>query len=192
VFAWILDGCAAACRELHRRYETQVFHAILQQVDDPYDATDLTLKTFEKVYRKLAKFDPARPFAPWILRVARNTAIDHFRKEQREARARQDWLIQTSGGWRLREGIPAQEEPSDPPVDVECLKQELARATEQLNRTYLDCFRLHYQEERSYAEIAKKLHLTEATARSYAHRARKHLQRMLGSLRHYLVANTPA
>lgn len=191
VIAWILEGSAAACRELHNRYEAPVFDALLKRVGDPDVASDLTQETFDKVYQHLATFDQARPFAPWIHKIAKNTARDHFREERREARARQRWLDQTSDGWRFKEGIPPSEpKSSNPSISVERLNQEFERAREYVNRTYLDCFWLHYVQDKSYADIATKHHVTEATARSYANRAKKKLEVMFGKLRNFLLTTT--
>ena len=50
-------------------------------------AEDLTGETFEKAFRMWRRFDPRRgtPRA-WLCRIARNTALDHFRTEERRRR----------------------------------------------------------------------------------------------------------
>lgn len=50
-------------------------------------AEDLTGETFEKAYRSWRRFDPRRgtPRA-WLCRIARSTALDHFRSEERRRR----------------------------------------------------------------------------------------------------------
>jgi len=50
-------------------------------------AEDLTGETFEKAFRMWRRFDPRRgtPRA-WLCRIARNTALDHFRTEERRQR----------------------------------------------------------------------------------------------------------
>jgi RNA polymerase sigma-70 factor (ECF subfamily) len=50
-------------------------------------AEDLTGETFEKAFRLWRRFDPRRgtPRA-WLCRMARNTALDHFRTEERRRR----------------------------------------------------------------------------------------------------------
>jgi RNA polymerase sigma-70 factor (ECF subfamily) len=47
-------------------------------------AEDLTGETFEKAFRSWRRFDPRRgtPRA-WLCRIARSTALDHFRAEER-------------------------------------------------------------------------------------------------------------
>jgi RNA polymerase sigma-70 factor, ECF subfamily len=50
-------------------------------------AEDLTGETFEKAFRSWRRFDPRRgtPRA-WLCRIARSTALDHFRSEERRRR----------------------------------------------------------------------------------------------------------
>jgi RNA polymerase sigma factor (sigma-70 family) len=50
-------------------------------------AEDLTGETFEKAFRMWRRFDPRRGTArSWLCRIARNTALDHFRTEERRRR----------------------------------------------------------------------------------------------------------
>lgn len=50
-------------------------------------AEDLTGETFEKAFRAWRRFDPRRgtPRA-WLCRIARSSALDHFRSEERRRR----------------------------------------------------------------------------------------------------------
>jgi RNA polymerase sigma factor (sigma-70 family) len=50
-------------------------------------AEDLTGETFEKAFRSWRRFDPRRgtPRA-WLCQIARSTALDHFRAEERRRR----------------------------------------------------------------------------------------------------------
>ena len=50
-------------------------------------AEDLTGETFEKAFRLWRRFDPRRGTPrTWLCRIARRTALDHFRMEQRRRR----------------------------------------------------------------------------------------------------------
>jgi RNA polymerase sigma factor (sigma-70 family) len=50
-------------------------------------AEDLAAETFEKAFRAWRRFDPRRaPELPWLCRIARNVALDHFRSEARRRR----------------------------------------------------------------------------------------------------------
>ena len=49
-------------------------------VRDEYEAEDVTQHVFAKLMKILHKYEPRGvPFAAWILRVARNVAVDHMR-----------------------------------------------------------------------------------------------------------------
>lgn len=56
-------------------------------------AEDLTGETFEKAFRTWRRFDPRRgtPRA-WLCRIARSSALDHFRSEERR-RHREDRYV---------------------------------------------------------------------------------------------------
>ena len=64
-------------------------------------AEDLTSDTFEKAFRMWRRFDARRgtPRA-WLCRIARNTALDHFRTEERRRRREE----------RFAQGVPEAEE----------------------------------------------------------------------------------
>jgi len=50
-------------------------------------AEDLVAETFERALRRLKRFDPRRGTArTWLLTLARSTALDHFRSEERRTR----------------------------------------------------------------------------------------------------------
>jgi RNA polymerase sigma factor (sigma-70 family) len=50
-------------------------------------AEDLAAETFERALRRFKRFDPRRGSArTWLLTLARSTALDHFRSEQRRRR----------------------------------------------------------------------------------------------------------
>src|SRR4029079_15375609 len=50
-------------------------------------AEDLTAETFEKALRQWPRFDPRRGSArTWLCQIARTTALDHFRAEERRRR----------------------------------------------------------------------------------------------------------
>ena len=54
---------------------------------DRTTAEDLTAETFEKALRHWRRFDPLRGSArTWLINLARSTALDHFRAEERRRR----------------------------------------------------------------------------------------------------------
>ena len=67
------------------RYKSRVFTTIYLIVKDRYVAEDLVQETFIKAINTLrsGRYNDEGKFQPWILRIAHNLAIDHFRKEKR-------------------------------------------------------------------------------------------------------------
>ena len=74
-------GDREALRYLYVRYADNVYSYVVTIVHDPHEAEDVTQHVFVKLLTIIATYDEARaPFATWIMRVARNAAIDQLRQ----------------------------------------------------------------------------------------------------------------
>lgn len=80
-----IQGNEACLEMLITKHKNKVFTTILLIVNDRYIAEDLFQETFIKVIKtfKSGKYNEEGKFLPWIVRIARNLAIDHFRKSKR-------------------------------------------------------------------------------------------------------------
>jgi RNA polymerase sigma-70 factor (ECF subfamily) len=66
--------------ELYVLHAPAVHAHVLRVVQDLDDADDVTQQVFAKLLTGLDRYRPGEaPFIVWVLRVARNTAIDHVR-----------------------------------------------------------------------------------------------------------------
>lgn len=70
------------------------------------DARDLAHDALLRVTSGLASYDPARPFAPWIYRIAKNACLNHLERE------------------RIRSEPPVREPSAPPPPDVLVARRE--------------------------------------------------------------------
>ena len=70
---------------LLHRHQNRVFSTVYVIVKDQYVAEDLVQEVFIKAVRtiKSGKYNEEGKFLPWLLRIAHNLAIDHFRKNKR-------------------------------------------------------------------------------------------------------------
>ena len=69
------------------RHLDDVYRYILYLTRDPQAAEDLTAETFERALRLWHRFDPKRGSErTWLCQVARTTALDHLRAEERRLR----------------------------------------------------------------------------------------------------------
>src|ERR671933_2253126 len=73
-------GDLDAFEALVRRYQRRVYGLAYHHLRDPVEAQDLAQEVFVRLYRSLARFDPARPFEPWFWRLAANVAASYGRK----------------------------------------------------------------------------------------------------------------
>jgi len=80
-----IKGNEACLEELIRRNKSKIFTAIHLLVKDSYLAEDIFQETFIKVIKtlKAGKYKEEGRFLYWVMRIAHNLIIDHFRKEQR-------------------------------------------------------------------------------------------------------------
>jgi RNA polymerase sigma factor (sigma-70 family) len=79
------NGNEAAFNLLVDRYQSKVFTTIFLIVKDQDVAEDLLQDVFVKVLHTFNsdKYNEEGKFQPWVMRIAHNMAIDHFRKAKR-------------------------------------------------------------------------------------------------------------
>lgn len=79
------NGSEAAFDLLVDRYKSKMFTTIFLIVKDQKIAEDLLQDVFIKVVKTFNsdKYNEEGKFKPWVMRIAHNLAIDHFRKAKR-------------------------------------------------------------------------------------------------------------
>ena len=80
-----IQGNEACLEMLINRHKERIYTTIILIVKDSYIAEDLFQETFIKIIKNLkkGKYNEEGKFLPWALRIARNMAIDYFRKMKR-------------------------------------------------------------------------------------------------------------
>ncbi|MDB9791333.1 MAG: RNA polymerase sigma factor [Bacteroidia bacterium] len=80
-----IQGNEACLEMLINRHKDRIFTTIILIVKDSYIAEDLFQETFIKIIKNLkkGKYNEEGKFLPWAIRIARNMAIDYFRKMKR-------------------------------------------------------------------------------------------------------------
>lgn len=79
-----LGGDYASLEILINRYKNKVFSYILMTVKNHHLAEDIFQDTFIKVVRSLnlGKYTDNGKFISWVMRIAHNLVIDHYRREK--------------------------------------------------------------------------------------------------------------
>jgi RNA polymerase sigma factor (sigma-70 family) len=76
--------------KLYEDYQQPIMSYLLARVHDWHQAEDLCQDTFEKACIAISRSDPnipstAEDFLKWLYVVAKNTATDQYRRQQRRA-----------------------------------------------------------------------------------------------------------
>lgn len=77
------EGDRDALRLLYIRYSDNVYGYVRSIIRDDKEAEDLTQQVFMKLITVIVKYqDYGVPFSGWLLRLARNVALDHLRRRR--------------------------------------------------------------------------------------------------------------
>ena len=91
---------------LYARYADNIYGYVRSIVQDHHQAEDVTQQVFAKLMHVIGKYEERDvPFFAWILRVARNVAVDHIRQHRlvpvEEVRTSDEGGGDPSGGGRM-------------------------------------------------------------------------------------------
>lgn len=175
-----LDGDINAYEELVERYKNKVFGIIYRMVGHYQEAEDITQEVFFNVYTKFHQFDPTKKFAPWLYRIASNTAISHLRKNKKNTFLNFDEVF--SNLYNINHPVDL----IDPLLSMERmeLKEEINKAILKLPANYQIIILLRYQLELDNQEIAQILNIKKENVEVKVHRARKALRKILLEQQH--------
>lgn len=131
------------------------------------DAEDLTQRTFERALRAWERFDPERaPVGAWLLAIARNLLIDHYRADTSDRRQPLDEVTEE----RLGSEAP------EPDLGIE---PELAEALALLSPRDREIIALRFGGELSGPEIAELTGLSLANVQQILSRSLRRLRATL-------------
>jgi RNA polymerase sigma-70 factor (ECF subfamily) len=150
---------------LYARYADNIYGYVLSIVHDPHEAEDVTQQVFAKLVRVIDKYEERDvPFFAWVLRVARNLAVDHLRR-QRLVPVEEVRTTDEGGG--------------DPARDQR--KNDLREALSELPKDQREVLVLRHFAGYSPTEIARQTGRTEGSVHGLHHRGRRALRAALTS-----------
>lgn len=158
-FGRLIDRHGLAARRAAR--------AILRDEDDADDAVQEGMLA---AWRAIDRYDPARPFRPWLMRIVVNAALD----ARRRSKVRQAEPI----GETIESGGLG----PDRMTDASLLRTKLDTGLAELPERQRIALVLFDAEGWGHAEIAATLGVPEGTVRSYVFHARRAMRRSLGTL----------
>jgi RNA polymerase sigma-70 factor (ECF subfamily) len=158
-------GDRTALHYLYVRFADDVFIYVRSIVGDPHAAEDVTQAVFTKLMTAIQKYERRGvPFAAWIIRVARNMALDYIRASRQIPLAE----VRTSDEGREQVGVER--------------ALALRDALDRLPAEQREVLVLRHVAGLSPGEIAERLGRTEASIHGLQHRGRGALSAALREL----------
>jgi RNA polymerase sigma-70 factor, ECF subfamily len=159
------EGDMSALHFLYVRFADDVCTYVRSIVRDPHTAEDITQIVFTKLMKAIHKYERRDvPFAAWIIRVARNVALDHIRASRQIPLPEVRTSDEGSGPVGFDRAL--------------CLRETLARLPVDQREVLV----LRHVAGLSPGEIAERLGKSEASIHGLHHRGRRALRAGLREL----------
>jgi len=163
-------GDPAAFELLARRYLRAVHAVAASFVKERADAEDVAQEAFLRALEAIRRFDPARPFAPWLYQIARNVARNRIKWRKRHS---------TDPVSAVEESLAdAGPTPADS-VERSELQELLEAAIDELPEQRRTAFRLADVEGYPAVEVARLMGLSAGAVRAHLYHARRGLRARL-------------
>jgi len=160
---------AQSQRELYDLYKARVMGICRRYTSNKEEAEDVFQESFIKVFQNIGQVQDAAHVEQWVWKIAVNTAINYYHKNKRHDYAEErNGHLHTNTEYEL--------------ILSRFTDEMLMEMINELPEGYRLVFNLYVVEGYSHAEVAKLLHISEATSRSQLNRAKQVLKSKLNSV----------
>ncbi len=169
-------GDAEALGLLMERHKGAVYGYLLRLTGRADAADDVFQEVFLKLVKNPSAYSERQKFKAWLFTVARNAAMDYFRKEG----SRGEVSLEGDGERTGPADFAASPEPGpEQAADNKALAEKLDAALGRLSKEQREVFFLRHYSEMSFKEIAELLSLPIGTVLARMSRAAALLRREL-------------
>jgi RNA polymerase sigma-70 factor (ECF subfamily) len=180
ITAYLEEGDEAAFRALVQRYQDQIFGYLMGMVKNRAIANDLFQETFLRVIEAMqdrrGSYTHKGQWLSWVMRIARNAAIDHIRKQKKWADVSNDDEDDGYSFWdNLSGAAPAADEELHRAEQREWLDEHIAQLSPEQREVLL----LRQETDLTFREIAELTDVSINTALGRMRYALKNLRRMI-------------
>jgi len=174
-----LEGDEVAFEGLVRRYSPHLFNYIIHILGNYDQACDVLQQVFLQLYLSLATLNQQGSFKGWLYHVAHNRCIDELRRK----RVTHFSEISASGESDECETIlTILVDPAPQPEEMlehREVQQIMSEVIRGLPIRFRAVVALRYTKQLTFSEIGARLHMPEATAKTYFQRAKPLLRQAL-------------
>ena len=157
--------------ELYQKYHHDVFQFLFYMVRNKEHAEDLVQEVYIRVFKSYNSFEGKSSEKTWLFSIARNVAIDFFRKQKgwkERVIEKFDWSTN-----QVKDDYPIPEEITVQREEVKWVYKCLEHCTMDQRAVII----LRYLQDLSIAETAKALGWTESKVKTTQHRSLKVLKK---------------
>ena len=158
------EGDQDAFWQLAQRHSSSVYRIAAALVGPGPEAEDAAQDALVRAFESIRRYDPQRPFGPWLRGVAVKVAQQHRRRLARQSR---------------RRAGPSEAEPGPAAEAKDPDHTALLKALGRLDDAHRIPLTLFYIEDATVAEVAETLGMRPGTVRVRLHRGREKLRRSL-------------
>lgn len=159
----------AAFAELYDKYIDRVYKHVYYKVSDRSEAEDITQETFIKAWEAIGGYKrTGAPFAAWLIAIARNLIIDHYRARKK--------LVPLEEGFEIKNNPDTNPEAiAETNINNTIVRSAILKLKEEKQKVVM----MRFIDGFSYTEIAAVLNKTEGAVRVTLCRALNDLKHLL-------------
>jgi len=160
-----------AFRELYCAFSRKLYAYVLRQLSDPAQAEEIVADTLYEVWKAPAKFRGDSQFSTWLIGIARNKVLMHWRG--RKPDADHDDVADL-----------AEQLPSDAPGAFEIMADQqrsvgVRTCVDKLGADHRECVHLVFYQGMALADVARIQQIPEGTVKTRLFHARQKLKQCL-------------
>ena len=172
---YVNDGDFEAFRGIVKKHQRNIFYFGLKFFRNQEDAEDFAQEVFLKAFEKLRSFKGKVPFKSWLYKIAFNLAVNRY-----HVRKRRDLFLQDFDD--LHAGEPARED-KNYSVEEYIIKKEQKNEIQEILKglpvVYNLVIKMYYFDGLKLKEIKDVLDMPLNTVKSYIHRAKMQIKKVL-------------
>ena len=155
-----IDGDENSLSVLIHRHKQKIYSFIYSKVFDRDITEDVFQDTFIKVIKtlKLGKYNEEGKFLPWVMRIAHNLVIDHFRKNNRMPK------FDNSGEFSIFSVLGDKSLNAEKQLIKDQVECDLRRLIEELPDDQKDVLVMRMYQDMSFKEISARTGVSINTA----------------------------
>jgi RNA polymerase sigma-70 factor, ECF subfamily len=163
-----------AFRELYCAFSRKLYAYVLRQLSDPAQAEEIVADTLYEVWKAPAKFRGDSQFSTWLIGIARNKVLMHWRG--RKPDADHDDVADL-----------AEQLPSDAPGAFDIMAEQqrsegVRHCVDKLGHDHRECVHLVFYQGMALADVARIQQIPEGTVKTRLFHARQKLKQCLQRL----------